>query len=311
MQFVYSRSEHAKRSAFSAFVKMYDVLYRVYMRLVSYASPVTNSTTFFGATFRCNSRDFIQRRIRFFGVYEHNLSFYMISRLHAGGVLIDIGANAGYFSVLGSKLVGEQGKVISVEADPNNYSLLNENLRLNNCENVEAMNVAATEDRCVVSIRSMDAFNSGRSTIVLQNLEGAIGTPGLPFSDIVKTELSRINFIKVDIEGSEGPVLKQILDLLNEMPNDLIVATEVSPSSAWCIDAFKRAGFRAFAISNNYKIDYYLIRRHLAYCGEHRFISVMPVADYSPRHTDYVFERSLPERRSRRPTRKAGTLKLD
>jgi hypothetical protein len=51
MQFVYSRSEHAKRPAFSAFVKMYDVLYRVYMRLVSYASPVTNSTTFLAQRF--------------------------------------------------------------------------------------------------------------------------------------------------------------------------------------------------------------------------------------------------------------------
>jgi FkbM family methyltransferase len=284
-------AERQANFLFTTSIKACDFLHRLYMRLVSYVSPVAETQTIFGGKLLCDSRDYIQRRIRFFGIYEHNLTFYMMSCIQAGDTVVDIGANIGYFSVLCSKLVGESGKVIAIEADPNTFKRLKENLQLNGCRNVESRNVAATEDCCMVNMHSPDAHNKGANTIVRQSSDAADGTPGMPFQNFVKSDIPRVKFIKIDIEGSEGPVLQQIINLLHALPDKLVIASEVSPSTAWCINALKKAGFEAFAISNTYTIDYYLIRKYLSTYGEGRFVSMIPVDEYLPAHSDYVFER--------------------
>lgn len=56
-------------------VRALDVLQRIYMRMVVLITPKKVSRTVFGATMSCDGRDFVQRRIRFFRVFEHNLTY--------------------------------------------------------------------------------------------------------------------------------------------------------------------------------------------------------------------------------------------
>ena len=47
-------------------------------------------------------------------------------------MFVDVGANIGYYTILGSKLVGSKGVVVAVEPVPDTVRVLRLNLRLNN-----------------------------------------------------------------------------------------------------------------------------------------------------------------------------------
>ena len=71
--------------------------------------------------------------------------------VRSGDTVIDIGANVGYYTLLFSELVGETGRVIAFEPDPNNFALLERNVLGNGCRNVTLVPkaVAATTGRGV------------------------------------------------------------------------------------------------------------------------------------------------------------------
>jgi FkbM family methyltransferase len=275
---------------FSSAIRTIDVLQRVYMRIVAYISPVKDCRTVFGALMRCHTRDFIQRRIRFFGIFEHNLTYYSLNKLRDGDLFLDIGANVGYFTLLASRSVGPNGKVISIEADPVTFQGLTANLELNGCRNVSARNVAATETACRVTIEPGQRHNSGSNRIVLGPGKGSV--EGLSLRDILGEDIGRVRFIKIDIELSEGPVLDEILHSLANLRDDVIVASEVSRGSAEYIERFVSAGFEVYSITNIYTIDYYLISSYMRKYNEHNSVNMVPVAKYNPLYQDYIFERT-------------------
>lgn len=58
------------------------------------------------------------------GVIEPSLTNFLINSVKVSSTVIDVGANIGYFTVLLGYLVGPSGKVISYEANPTIFSLL-------------------------------------------------------------------------------------------------------------------------------------------------------------------------------------------
>src|SRR4051794_38341269 len=79
------------------------------------------------------------------GKYEPAETIFLRRELQQGGTFVDIGANLGYFSTLGAKCVGPQGKVIAIEPDPHNFSLLLRNVLRNSLDQVALYNVALGE----------------------------------------------------------------------------------------------------------------------------------------------------------------------
>jgi hypothetical protein len=63
--------------------------------------------------------------------------------LRPGEVVIDVGAHVGKYSVLLSRRVGPTGRVLAVEANPETFAALEQNLRLNRRSNVQAVHGAA------------------------------------------------------------------------------------------------------------------------------------------------------------------------
>jgi precorrin-6B methylase 2 len=60
-----------------------------------------------------------------------------------GDVVVDVGAHIGRYTIIASKRVGPNGKVIAIEADPSNFEMLNRNVQLNRLANVTTLNYAA------------------------------------------------------------------------------------------------------------------------------------------------------------------------
>jgi FkbM family methyltransferase len=59
-----------------------------------------------------------------------------------GDIVIDIGAHIGLYTIISSKRVGANGKVVAIEADPSNFEMLNSNIKLNQLTNVIPLNYA-------------------------------------------------------------------------------------------------------------------------------------------------------------------------
>src|SRR5262249_2012553 len=81
------------------------------------------------------------------GYWAQEITERMRKALRSGMTFVDAGANIGYFSVLGSNLVGPSGRVFCVEPDPLNLEILRANLERNSCDNATVLPVAAWKER--------------------------------------------------------------------------------------------------------------------------------------------------------------------
>jgi FkbM family methyltransferase len=268
-----------------------DVGMRVYMRVISRVAPHKIGKTFFGCKMYCDTRDFIQRRIFYFHIYEPNLTHYMLTMVKPGDHVLDVGSNVGYFTLLLSSIVGDSGKVVAIEASPSTYQQLTRNLALNDCGNVVPLNVAATGGPCMVDIVDGEKNNSGSNSIRHSSGDGTVSVKGDALSNMHEIAHDKITFIKIDVEGSEAPVIQDIIDTIDRYPNLRGMAMELVPESGKFFEMLQARGFRGYAFPNNYRIGYLLVRNYLRQSEEQGFVVKLPVSQYDPAYRDYVFER--------------------
>ena len=226
------------------------------------------TTTTDGFVMAGSTQDMIQRYIYVFGVWEPDLSAWLRRSLSPGRTLIDVGANVGYFSLLGSKLVGPSGRVIAVEALPATYRQLTGNLARNDAANVRALNLAATAEPGIVTLYGGEAHNSGTtSTVAIQGLEALTQVEGLPLAQVLTAdELAAARVVKIDVEGAELDVLRGLAPALDSMPADVELVVEVSPDDQVArgrrpqepIELLAAAGFHPYRLRNDYSPVSYL-----------------------------------------------------
>lgn len=131
--------------------------------------------------------------------------------LKPGITVLDIGANIGLFSVLGSEYVGDKGKIYAFEPTKTTHSFLVKNLELNNITNVEAHQIAFSNGEYDVvmappaenkKINSGDAYNQIKKIADSENSEHKIRTQLLD-KFIKEKNIGNVDLIKIDIEGAE------------------------------------------------------------------------------------------------------------
>jgi FkbM family methyltransferase len=136
--------------------------------------------------------------------------------------VLDVGASYGYYSLLLSRIVGEQGRVYSFEPDWRSFERLTRNLALNNVNNVIAVplcvsNVAASlapwmsyEDEpwnSRLGNGEIEGGSQARTAVPLTKLDD--------FADLLHL-LQKVRLIKIDVEGTELKVLQGALRLLDQ-----------------------------------------------------------------------------------------------
>jgi FkbM family methyltransferase len=159
--------------------------------------------TRFGDLFWLNSTGYVDECIINSGVFEP-LSSQAVKRLvRPGDTVLDVGANIGYYSVLFSKLVGDQGKVICFEPTRHYGKVLEMNIRANNLDNVEINKIGLSD-----KLQELEIW-IGPSSASLH----VPGNQKLKSSEIIKLvtldsfieehPLPKIDFIKIDVDGHE------------------------------------------------------------------------------------------------------------
>lgn len=137
-----------------------------------------------------------------------------------GDVVIDVGGNLGFYTLILSELVGTAGKVYTFEPSPEIFERLNRTILINNLYNVESFMVGFGEEEGKTELY-YNPSQSGLSSIVQKISSGTIAeeiklTTLNKFSCKIK---KRISFIKIDTEGYEPQVLLGGTSvLLNDKP---------------------------------------------------------------------------------------------
>ncbi|MGH9419338.1 MAG: FkbM family methyltransferase, partial [Thermoanaerobaculia bacterium] len=78
------------------------------------------------------------------GTYEQHVQALFRKALRSGSVVLDVGANVGFFTLLASKLVGSSGHVYAFEPFPRNLYFLERHIHMNGLSNVTVQSIAIT-----------------------------------------------------------------------------------------------------------------------------------------------------------------------
>lgn len=134
-----------------------------------------------------------------------------------GMTAIDIGANVGLYSLLLSQLIGSEGTLFAFEPEPALYASLTKNRAKNQADNIRTFNCALGEAPGRVSFyRSI--LNSGDNRLGNFGWQGQqLEVEMVRLDDVLPQH--RIDFIKIDVQGFEGFVLRGMDRVFAESPN--------------------------------------------------------------------------------------------
>lgn len=217
------------------------------------------------AEFRCDLRDALMREAFLTGRYEPQETALLQRLLRPGMTFVDVGANWGYFTLVGAHLVGSTGRVISVEADARACRALRANLDRNRVRTVQLHHVAASDAPGVLSFQEYDpaAADSGNFGVAL----GTSTVAGRPRVEVAaralddlldEARIAHVDVMKMDIEGGEARAIAGLGRRLGSQRIDY-VSLELHPyhlrdlgtSAARVIAEMRGHGYRAWQIDHS------------------------------------------------------------
>lgn len=204
------------------------------------------------------------------GLWEAHVTDWFQRSVQPGQVFVDVGANVGYFTLLGASLVGPQGRCVAVEAHPRLAELLQRNVVMNGVYGyVTTWHRAAWSEvtDLKLHVRSHFAGSSSAGSIGPESLarlgdtEEIVDVHAVPLDDLL-ADLPRVDVIKIDVEGAEVHAVTGLRRTLEANPR-ITVVFEWAPALIECVgdapedlvDLLAGSGFGFWSIENGQAID--------------------------------------------------------
>lgn len=176
-----------------------------------------------------------------------------------GATAIDIGANLGYYSRYISQAIGESGHLYSVEPVAPILGVLRHNLR--RCSNVEILPYALGEEEreivmCNDTARYQGYFGTGQNfvgDVASVEGEGERFPAQMRRGSELFSRLTRLNFIKCDIEGYEVVVMNELRPLLERFRPTVLIETG-GENRPQIISLFRSLGYRGFTLERGLEV---------------------------------------------------------
>jgi FkbM family methyltransferase len=150
------------------------------------------------------------------------------SFLKEGMTFVDVGANIGYYTLLAARLVGSKGQVFAFEPCPDNFRLLERNVKSNGHTNVTLV-PKAVSDRSGWATLQLDRSSSGGHT--LSNFRAgarSIAVETVSLDDYFTGKTWSIDLVKTDAEGADPAVFQGMRQIVERNPR-LVFFTEFFP----------------------------------------------------------------------------------
>ncbi len=176
--------------------------------------------------------------------------------LKPGDTVVDVGANIGLMTLFMANAVGETGQVFAFEPAPDNVVLLQKNVEANGYKNITIVPAAVSDHSGKLKLFLSD-FNPGDHRIynpeektkdwaknnavydkLVSGKRKVIDVPVISLDEFFKDHQKPISFVKMDVQGAEGGVLKGMIGILEKNKN-IKIMTEFWP-----------AGLKMFGVSS-------------------------------------------------------------
>jgi FkbM family methyltransferase len=148
------------------------------------------------------------------------------SHIRKGDVVLDIGANIGYYALRLSNLVGENGSVHCFEPDKKNYTHLEK--ATSNLKNIFTTNKAVGPRTEKIKIYTSKNLNVDHRTYQPEDYDEEIEIDAVSIDDYCSTHLNKgtgkIDFIKMDIQGFEMQAVQGMQKTLEKNPDIKLIS---------------------------------------------------------------------------------------
>lgn len=178
--------------------------------------------------------------------------FALLARvLRPGGVFVDVGANAGIYSFWAHRCMQGRGRIVAVEPDPEMRRRLEFNLRTNGLADIDLCPVALSDHEGTAELQ-VNPRQRGENTLELgeaQRVGGERQSLTVPVTTLLallqSKGVTRVDALKIDIEGHEPPVLRHFLTHAPESMWPRAVISEFKDQTASDIlDLFAQRGYQ-------------------------------------------------------------------
>ena len=173
------------------------------------------------------------------GSYENEKRELFERTITKGGIVYDVGANVGFYTLLAAVLTGPSGEVVSFEPLPRNLELLRRHLSLNRILNAIVIEAAVTETTGTTRFR---ATGDPSMTAVSKNGELTVKTVALDRL-IAAKQLRPPSDIKIDVEGAEARVLAGAEHLLRTYHPRIFLSSHGAEIHRECCDRLAEWGY--------------------------------------------------------------------
>lgn len=194
------------------------------------------------------------------GCIEPNEFAFLATVLKPGHVFLDIGANDGFFTVFAARRVGQAGRVYAFEPSEREFTRLQANLALNRSRNVRAVRKALAEVNGQAWLKLGERGHEGQNT--LGDFAHEVKQAGVQMVDLCRLDdfvraegLSRVDVIKMDVEGAEHRVLEGARETLQQFRPILLLELLdqalrfQSSSAAAVVGLLRQAGYTIYDFS--------------------------------------------------------------
>lgn len=171
-----------------------------------------------------NPADCVHADIFWEGAKDRWDLYHVRRLLGPASVIYDVGANIGYYSLFLTHALGPKSRALAFEPFPSNYERLCQHVTMNSLQNQITPFCLGFSDQPREALMSMRANNSGSANL---NASGSADCRQVNLTTLdsfwQETQTKHIDFIKIDVEGHEAPLLRGGADVLQrEQPLVLI-----------------------------------------------------------------------------------------
>lgn len=218
-------------------------------------------------TMNIDSNSYMGKSLYWTGYHHIKETLFLNKFLKKDMVFLDIGANQGEFTLFAaSKLTN--GKVFAFEPVTKLYQRLQKNVNDNSFNNVTLIKKGLSNENTKVpiydSLNKENEGNEGLASTYKSDLRSEFieEIELINFDQNILTELTRLDFIKIDIEGGELFALKGLEETIQKFKPTILIEMDrlLSKNAGYSIDDltnyFERHNYKPYKIFRGRLIEY-------------------------------------------------------
>ena len=186
-----------------------------------------------GVRWRLDPRSLVQRALYFLGSYEIHETRWLLGVARPEWTMLDVGANFGYYSLRVSQVTGGRARVHAFEPELGMFTRLEGHARANGFTHLTPHRLALSASDGELELVAPSASNEGVGHLRTAGDGGSASLQRIPSlrmdSFAAREGLTRVDFIKIDVEGAEGLVLAGAAETLARFRPTLMV--EINPEA--------------------------------------------------------------------------------